>query len=770
MKFFSFEFDEDKIKALKEESYKDLLILIFSGVTNRAFLFEKIKFLKSIFPDAKIIGSTTDGEIINSKIQKNSFVLSFLFFKKSEIIIDYIKDLNDDLNKFINKFSDSKLLMLFGSGFDVDFEEYLKKIDIPLIGGVAGDNSRFRKNYVICDEEIIFEGFVGCGIKGDIEIYTKSLFFWEPIGKDLTITKVNKNVLYELDGEEAYKIYHKYLGVNKDNFLKYAIQFPLIKDNNIARAALGLKGNAIVYGGNFKKNEKVKFGIVDVAKANEYINNKLHELNQVKKEALIIVSCMANYYAFPDLVKRKLEIIKDIPNIGFFSYGEFFNKNFLNQTFNILTLSEGGDINVNIEPFTYKADSLTYGLINLVNFAFKEMEKIFYKDNVTGFGNKFAFEKDLIKAKEASMFDIKRFALINNKYGEKIGDLVLKKFAEFLYDNLPPHTKIYRISGDCFFILSFKENILKIPTMKIVDYFKNNPLKVNEDLSLDIEIIAAFVKNLNDFYSLKIKADLALHYAKSNNLNFIEYSKKLKLEEKIEKEIKTISFVKQAIKEDKVIPVFQKIEKKISSYEALVRIENNEKLIAPFFFLDSIKHTSYYEEITKIMIVKTFDKFKDKNYKVSLNFSFEDIKNKKIIKFLIDNIEKYKMKDRIIIELLESESLSDLNKMLEFISLIKPYGVEIAIDDFGSGYSNFIYLTQISPNYIKIDGSLIKDLDVNEKLRRIVYSINEFAHSLGIKTIAEFVKNKKIYDICKKIGIDGLQGYYIHEPSKEIDV
>ena len=773
MKFYSFEFDEEKINSLKNEQYNDLLILVFSGILNKAFLLEKIKYLKASFPNAKIIGSTTDGEIVNSNMQKNSFTLSFLFLEKSKVNIDYITKENlDNFERFSDKLitPSSKLLMLFGSGFEMDFESYLQKIkDIPLVGGVAGDNSKFRKNYVIADDNIIFEGFVGCSIEGDIEVHIKSFFVWEPIGKSLRITKADENILYELDGEEAFNIYKKYLGVDKENFLKYSIQFPLIKENNIARAALGLKENAIVYGGKFRENEKVKFGIVNILNATKYIDKKLKELNDIKKEAMIIMSCVSNRDAFPDIVKRKLALLKGIPNVGFFSYGEFFNKQFLNQTFNFITLSEGGSIEYKIQPAKLNFDSTTYGLINLVNYAFKEMEDIFYKDTVTGFGNKFAFERDLLQAKEASMFDIKRFALINNRYGEKTGDLVLKKFAEFLKDNLEGNAKIYRISGDYFFVLSFKEGNLKHFTQKIVEYFKENTITLNEDLKLDIEVVGAFVAKTEEFYSFKIKADLAIHYAKSNNLSFVEYSKELKLEEKIEKEIKTISFVKNAIKEDRVIPVFQKIEKKLLSFEALVRIEDKGKLISPFFFLDSIKYTSYYEEITKIMILKTFEKFKNSNHKVSLNFSFSDIKNKKIIDFLISNIDKYKMRHRLIIELLESESINDINLVCEFIALIKPYGVEIAIDDFGSGYSNFVYLIRLSPDYIKIDGSLIKDLDTNDKLKSIVCSINTFAHSLGIKTVAEFVRNKEIYDICKKIGIDALQGYYIHEPSKDID-
>jgi len=79
-----------------------------------------------------------------------------------------------------------------------------------------------------------------------------------------------------------------------------------------------------------------------------------------------------------------------------------------------------------------------------------------------------------------------------------------------------------------------------------------------------------------------------------------------------------------------------------------------------------------------------------------------------------------------------------------------------------------VYLSELRPDIIKIDGSLIKDLDVNENLINIVLAIVNFAKSLGIETVAEYVKNEKVYDICKSLGIDGFQGFYIHKPSKDI--
>jgi EAL domain-containing protein (putative c-di-GMP-specific phosphodiesterase class I) len=98
---------------------------------------------------------------------------------------------------------------------------------------------------------------------------------------------------------------------------------------------------------------------------------------------------------------------------------------------------------------------------------------------------------------------------------------------------------------------------------------------------------------------------------------------------------------------------------------------------------------------------------------------------------------------------------------------MKNIGCSRAIADFGSGYSNFNYLLKIKPNYIKIDGSSVKDIENDTNSHLITKTINDFAHSLGIKTVAEFVHNEEIFNILKDIGIDEYQGYYFSKPIKD---
>lgn len=118
----------------------------------------------------------------------------------------------------------------------------------------------------------------------------------------------------------------------------------------------------------------------------------------------------------------------------------------------------------------------------------------------------------------------------------------------------------------------------------------------------------------------------------------------------------------------------------------------------------------------------------------------------------------------MIFEITESEAIQDFNSVADFIKQVRKFGAKIAIDDFGSGYSNFAYLVEIKPDYIKIDGSIIKTIVKNENSRLVTKSIIDTARSLNIKTIAEFVSEQDILDCLTELNVDMVQGFHIAHP------
>ena len=173
-------------------------------------------------------------------------------------------------------------------------------------------------------------------------------------------------------------------------------------------------------------------------------------------------------------------------------------------------------------------------------------------------------------------------------------------------------------------------------------------------------------------------------------------------------------------------------------------------------------------KLTKVVIKKSFEYFKDKDYEFSINLTLEDITNKNISSYIIEMLKEYNIASKVVFEIVESEGIQDFTYVNNFIDRVKELGCKIAIDDFGSGYSNFEYLIKLNADYIKIDGSLIKDILVNKNNQEIVITIVDFAKRQGFKTIAEFVSSKEIFEKVKELGIDYAQGYYISEPKPDI--
>ena len=158
----------------------------------------------------------------------------------------------------------------------------------------------------------------------------------------------------------------------------------------------------------------------------------------------------------------------------------------------------------------------------------------------------------------------------------------------------------------------------------------------------------------------------------------------------------------------------------------------------------------------------------EKEMDVSLNLTFQDILNKPLRQMMQEFILQKEIGRRVVFEIVESQSIQDYGLLKEFMGEFRTLGVRFAIDDFGTGYSNFEHILKLNVDYIKIDGSLIKDILVNKNNQEIVITIIDFAKRQGFKTIAEFVSNKEIFDKVKELGIDYAQGYYISEPKSDI--
>ena len=166
-----------------------------------------------------------------------------------------------------------------------------------------------------------------------------------------------------------------------------------------------------------------------------------------------------------------------------------------------------------------------------------------------------------------------------------------------------------------------------------------------------------------------------------------------------------------------------------------------------------------------MMIHKSFEYLKDFDVDFSINLTKGDILSSSVKECLYENIKKYQCAHRVILEIVESEGIENFGEITAFIHEVKKLGCRIAIDDFGTGYSNFAYLVKLEVDFIKIDGSLIKDIDTNEISAMTVETMILFAKKMGYGIVAEFVDRMSVQEKLQSLGVDYSQGYLFSKPS-----
>jgi len=411
-----------------------------------------------------------------------------------------------------------------------------------------------------------------------------------------------------------------------------------------------------------------------------------------------------------------------------------------------------------------------------VSLRMGELHYQLYHDRLTGLKNRDALDTDIEESFSSILLvDIDQFHNYNELYGIEVGNDVLKNFAQFISRFAQKYDyEAYRIYGDGF-ILKSKNSSLdhEIIHQNILDFFDQlSDYKVTlevEGEEIDIEVDATIAISMEKEYALE-KANSALKHARAEQKNYLAYYEAINTEKELKDALYWRKEIKEALKEDRIIPVFQPIVDKNGEtikYEVLMRLQKESEKISPFYFLDIAIKTKQYAQITQVMIEKSFEIMKNLEVDFSINLLFADIKNRKTMQFLKEQIAKYDIGDRLVLEIVESEDINDYLLLSEILGKFRELGVRIAIDDFGSGFSNYAYILEIAPDYLKIDGSLIKSIDSDTKAYKLVRSIQILAESLGIKTIAEYIHSQEVFEATKQLKIDEFQGFYFSKPIDE---
>jgi PAS domain S-box-containing protein/diguanylate cyclase (GGDEF)-like protein len=393
-----------------------------------------------------------------------------------------------------------------------------------------------------------------------------------------------------------------------------------------------------------------------------------------------------------------------------------------------------------------------------------------YTDWLTGLPNRIKMRQDRVHAPApaVAVINIDSFGMINTFYGMEAGDFILKEFANKLKNMLEPSMTLYRLSGDEFGILdpqvedfsSFNQFVSKLINRISAEvyHFEGNDLHLTVTSGTSNEKETAITK-----------AGMALRYAKKHKKSLMTFREVSFEIEKIHEAVHYSAYIRKAIENKNVIPHLQAVAESVSGtvvkYEALMRIVDTEgNILPPDSFLYISKQLKLYDALSMIMMEKTLEFLSRSDLNICINFDIEDVLNQRFLSRFEELIRKYRLQGRITIEITESEGTENLDELAAFVTQVKQIGCTIAIDDFGTGYSNFMYILSLQPDYLKIDGSITRQILTSDRAKLLVNTITDLCRQAGIKTVAEYVYSDEIREEIIKSGIDYCQGYLFGKP------
>lgn len=434
-------------------------------------------------------------------------------------------------------------------------------------------------------------------------------------------------------------------------------------------------------------------------------------------------------------------------------------------------LTKRSNIETNIEELAVLQNSFNK-LLGTIKYYYDKLLESIYRDELTKVDNYIKLQKDIHELKtdlSLMVLDISSFGKINRVYGTNIADKLLFDFAEFLSIYMKDRGTVYRLYGDEFAIV-YKGKLEKEFVTKLTEKIKEHKF-FYKNIEFSLDITTGYVDSYNG--NMIEQANIALKYAKSNYKRIVKYDETLKVKEEDINHLTWAKKLDDAINNDNLVPYFMPMKntatQKIDKYETLVRLVENDEVYTPDKFLHVAVASGKYHIITQTMIRKSFEYFKDKpGLKFSINFSLSDILNKQTRSLLLESLKKYENSQNVVIELLETEEISDFELLNDFIKEVKEHGAKIAIDDFGSGFSNFNYILNLNVDIIKLDSSLVQNIYTDQDSAVVVSNIARVVKELGLEVIAERVSDEKIENILTVHEIDYLQGFHIGMPSKEI--
>lgn len=385
------------------------------------------------------------------------------------------------------------------------------------------------------------------------------------------------------------------------------------------------------------------------------------------------------------------------------------------------------------------------------------------------------------------LVNIDRFKYINDSFGYEIGDKVIMHIAQALRSSIRQGDFLARLGGDEFGVVLTHVNLADAEKrlqnfLRIMQsspfYYDGREIRVTGSAGL-----VMFPNAVSSIDELFTRANIALSQAKIQGQNsYISFNEDHLNSYDVSRRLEMVNFVHQCLEreQERLVLYYQPIVSlngatATERYEVLVRlIDDNGEVMAPLRFIEVAEDHGLISKLDQIIAkraINTLEAHQKQGKKItfSINISGRTFEDADAIETILNHIEQADiLPGTIVFEITETAALVDLHKARRIISSFKKLGVSFALDDCGVGYSSLNYIRQLDLDFIKIDGSFIRDLHRNKDDDAFVRAIRDVAHRMKIKTVAEMVEDEEVVSYLKQLGIDYAQGYHFAVPAETL--
>lgn len=682
-----------------------------------------------------------------------------------------------------------------------------------VVGGVVGDVlSTDIPSYLFTELGAFREGIlVACYYGENLKVFTGSSTAHETISRAYTINKCDGMLLREIEGMDATKWCRDQFGMSNSKQHEgwqitdqndALVRFPLVLEGHGSSSRF-INYNSITDEFSISSSEIPSGTVFRIAytsptKCAQECFENCTAVGNNPIESLFCYTCLHRKMYLGNCAEWELRPYANCNISGVFMMGEIAQFNgqsaFTNGacclvgiadrekyiTPNLAPFEDMYDIrddNEKLLSFVLQKQSVEMSRENqqLLEELLSQQERareMLYVDVNTGISNTIKFSQD----SQIHLFDKMCLIQIDN------ADLLIDRFGQAIYyDLLCDAIGRIRASADAalrdgeLYYYMINSNTFSITATNSVrggefmnkihalyDKYKFVKLGNNDELLINRFVVVLHQKNLIE------KGLATLQNARHTESHFLIYDDSIN-EQSQSDVMEMLQVLNSAIERRKIIPYFQAIRDnntgQITKYEALMRVQGEDgRIYTPYEFMDIAKRYHLYSTLSTLMLEQVFDLFAGLDTDVSINLSAFDINFETMRRMIFDKLEEMVRADNFVFEILEDEKFRDMAMLREFIIKARSYGVRIAIDDFGSGYSNFMEIARIEPDFIKVDGSIIRYVSASKMNCKVLESIVFLGNQLNAQLVAEFVENEDIQNVVERMKIHFSQGYYFAKP------